>query len=394
MSLPLSPTQRTQRLDSLTGLRWFAALAVFIYHSGQICKVPYIGDYTLYGDSGVAFFFVLSGFVLAWSFSDETTMRVFYWRRLVRIWPALVVSVAFAYVALHQVWSVARQDVFLAVSLLQAWHPNVLLTGNPVSWSLSAEAFFYLIFPFVIRPIIKSKPVVLAALAALLVGLDLGFRKWAFDYYLPHHNDTFHLLVVLRIPPYRVLEFLLGIVVAAAMLRGWRPRIPMSVALLLVAADVYAIKWAMEQQLLGMFWWNQLMTPAFAVLIISAAGRDLAGKRSVFRSRSLVALGTWSYAFYLIHLTVMKWLEPHVKMVPGQHWRNLVPLWTFLSVAVVLSWLCYHFIEHPADKWLRRIGPKNPRRPAAHAVGVPTPGPLSEPPIATPVAQGAAAGGQ
>ncbi|MHA6760619.1 acyltransferase family protein [Streptacidiphilus sp. PAMC 29251] len=393
MSLPSTPKRRSQRLDSLTGLRWFAALAVFVYHSGQVCRIPYLGQYTLYGDAGVAFFFILSGFVLAWSFSEDTRMRVFYWRRLVRIWPALVVTTAFAYVALHQVWSVAHNDVILSVTMLQAWHPNVLLTGNPVSWSLSAEAFFYLIFPFVIRPIIKAKPMVLAALAVLLIGLDLGFRKWAFDSYLPHHPGTFHLLLVLRIPPYRALEFLLGIVVAAAMLQGWRPRVPMSVALLVIAADVYAIRYCMQHHWLGMYWWNQLLTPAFALLIISAAGRDLAGKRSVFRSPILVALGTWSYAFYLIHLTVIQSLRHYVKTVPGSHWQNLVPLWTWLSLAVVLSWLCYRFVEHPADQWLRKIGPQNRRRRAVVA-----PRPSAEqapaPAAAVPEPEGAAVGNQ
>jgi peptidoglycan/LPS O-acetylase OafA/YrhL len=362
---PVAP--RLPRLNSLTGLRWFAALAVFTYHSWQVCRVPKLQVVAIFGDAGVAFFFVLSGFVLAWSFSEKTRVTVFYWRRFARIWPALAVSTVFAFFALHQVWSVAAKDAFLCLTLLQAWHPNTLLTGNPVSWSLSAEAFFYLVFPFVIRPILRSKPYALVVYGVVLVGLDLGFRWWAFNEYLPHHDDVFHLLVVLRVPPYRLLEFLLGIVVASAMKQGWRPRIPLSAALLLVAADVAGIWWCMREGWLGQYWWNQMLTPAFAVLIVAAAGADLAGRRSVFRARPLVVLGDWSYAFYLIHLSVIRWLLPYTHVAPGAHWQNLLALWTWASVALVLSWLCYRFVEHPVNRFLCAVGPKNRPEPTVPA---------------------------
>ena len=52
------------RLDSLTGLRWWAAFAVFCYHMMNFAPVPGLGAVARYGNHGVAFFFVLSGFVL------------------------------------------------------------------------------------------------------------------------------------------------------------------------------------------------------------------------------------------------------------------------------------------------------------------------------------------
>ncbi|MBC3843842.1 acyltransferase family protein [Streptacidiphilus sp. 4-A2] len=330
MSAQPLPTARRSRLESLTGLRWFAALAVFTYHTWQVASVPKLKVVAIFGDAGVAFFFVLSGFVLTWSFSEKTGKGTFYWRRFARIWPALAASTVFAYFALRQVWSVSGKDVLLGLTFTQAWHPNVLLTGNPVSWSLSAEAFFYLLFPLVIRPILRCRARVLLVLAALLVGLDLGFRWWSFNYYLPHHNDTFHLLLVLRVPPYRALEFLLGVVVGAAMVRGWRPRVPMSVALLVTAVDLWACWYGMRQHWLGDYWWNQMLAPAFALIIVAAVGNDLAGRRSVFRTRPLVALGEWSYAFYLIHLTVIHALLPYVKPTrarTGRTWSRSPAIW-------------------------------------------------------------------
>lgn len=362
-ALPQIPIRRP-RLDSLTGLRWFAALAVFIYHSWQVSWVPKLHVIGIFGDSGVAFFFVLSGFVLTWSFSEQTSPVLFYWRRFSRIWPALLVTTVFAYFALRQHWSTSGRDVFLDLGLLQAWHPNITLTANPVSWSLSAEAFFYLLFPFVIRPVLRCRTRMLAVLAVVLVGLNLFYRWWTFRYILPSHHTTFDLGFLTVNPAYRALEFLLGVVVGAAMLRGWRPRVPMSLALLVVAVDVWLLWYGMRTHVLGYYWWNQALAPAFALVIVAAASRDLAGKRSVFRSRPLVALGEWSYAFYLIHLTVIHGLLPYIRPSRASTYTNLWPMLVNLVIALVLSWLCYRFVERPAEKWLRGRFPRQPDRPA------------------------------
>ncbi|MBF9066729.1 acyltransferase family protein [Streptacidiphilus fuscans] len=345
---------RRPRLDSLTGLRWFAALAVFAFHTNQVGRVPKLQIPASYGDAGVAFFFILSGFVLAWSFSPDTPARVFYWRRFARIWPPLLVTTVFAFFGLQQTWHQAAKAVVLGLTLLLAWHPNTTLVGNPVAWSLSAEAFFYLLFPLVIRPILKARPAVLALLAAVLIAVDIVFRKVAFDYYLPHHYDTFHVLLVQWIPAYRAMEFILGVVVAAALIRGWRPRIPVSVALLVVGLDVFAMWWAHYERWLGASWTSQLLSPALALLILAAALRDLSGKRSVLRSKPLLRLGEWSYCFYLIHATVIFGLSRYFHPPVGPALAtNLGYDAVWLAISLVLSWLCYRFVEKPAEKWLR-----------------------------------------
>ena len=81
------------RLPSLTGLRFWAALLVVSYHlHHRIGAVP--GSWLVeYGRTGVTFFFVLSGFVLAWNYLDERTpVAVFAWRRFARIWPLVAVT--------------------------------------------------------------------------------------------------------------------------------------------------------------------------------------------------------------------------------------------------------------------------------------------------------------
>ena len=70
------------RLDSLTGLRFFAAWLVLQHHFTNFGMIPGLARFTGFGTTGVTFFFVLSGFVLTWSFVPSDTPGRFYWRRV------------------------------------------------------------------------------------------------------------------------------------------------------------------------------------------------------------------------------------------------------------------------------------------------------------------------
>src|SRR3954466_10818588 len=86
------------QLRSLTGIRWLAALLVFAYH---VHVIRYFRDGPagtvvdwLFGAgvTGVSFFFVLSGFVLAWSARDGDPPRSFWLRRIARVYPVHLVT--------------------------------------------------------------------------------------------------------------------------------------------------------------------------------------------------------------------------------------------------------------------------------------------------------------
>lgn len=86
-----------QRLDAITGLRWWAAFAVFLFHVRNIVPLPGpVAEVAQFGYLGVAFFFVLSGFVLTWSWRPDVDKRTFYWRRFARIYPLNVVTLLLA----------------------------------------------------------------------------------------------------------------------------------------------------------------------------------------------------------------------------------------------------------------------------------------------------------
>jgi hypothetical protein len=64
------------RLPSLTGLRIFGSLAVVLCHVGNgFANARSLTVAEAYGYAGVSFFFMLSGFVLAWSDTPQTVRR-------------------------------------------------------------------------------------------------------------------------------------------------------------------------------------------------------------------------------------------------------------------------------------------------------------------------------
>lgn len=359
----------TPRLDSLTGLRWFAALAVFVHHfhgtspTTGLAKVPLIYPETEYGAAGVTFFFILSGFVLVWSWREGGERSQFYWRRVARIYPShlagIVLAVPVFYFASGQplTWT-----ALLSVFLVQAWVPRLQPTfpGNPVSWTLSCEAFFYAMFPFLVAPLqrrtnrqllglLAGLAVVVVAVSAVVLALLTGKdQTWAF-----------------RTPLFTLWQFVLGMTLATVMRRGWRPPgwLWGWIALILLWVIVQIpVRFAIRAQLpaldFGLQVADRLVTPLlFAGAIGAAALLDIDGRRSIFRWRPLVLLGAWSYCFYLVHQTVIRCFQLTIGPQPEGN-RNIGLLILVGVLAVAAAAALYYAVEQPCERrireWARR----------------------------------------
>ncbi|MFE5584807.1 acyltransferase family protein [Kitasatospora sp. NPDC056531] len=368
------------RLDSLTGLRWFAALAVFVTHVGVLLPVPHLRGLFALGSSGVTFFFVLSGFVLTWTYDPGDRVGGFYGRRFARIWPMLVIGVLLP--LLLQLPDApkgqTRTLVLIAISAVlvyQAWIPNWILGGTtPVTWSVSCEAFFYALFPFLVRFALRRSRAWLAWAAVLLVVVGWGIRAWLWAAYPPVARPRFTgmegLIFGTYSPIARLWEFLLGVVAAAAIRRGWRSPLSVPVSTTVLAAGM-AVLWLLRGEVWRHFVafdvLGQATAPLYALLVVSVATRDLAGGSSWLGSKPLIALGEWSYAFYLLHFTVLYEISSSVfdrKDLASFYLRPVRASWSnggwallAVVVTVAASGLLYLAFERPAERWLRaRIG--------------------------------------
>ena len=177
----------SRNLPRLTSLRFFAAFAVFLFHVDRLGIGWGLAKLFEWGYTGVTFFFVLSGFVLAWSFGPHVSARTFWRRRVARIVPVYVVVTLVAVPLLAPMADSFRPGVLVADLLgVQAWSPDttVVYGLNKASWSLSVEMFFYAVFPLVAvmlwlrsrrgRYLIAGGCLALAALSAVAISAGLN----------------------------------------------------------------------------------------------------------------------------------------------------------------------------------------------------------------------------
>ncbi|SHG76833.1 acyltransferase family protein [Streptoalloteichus hindustanus] len=353
---------RRPALPSLTGMRAFAALSVFFFHLAiQADDLPYGLDLlhiaadpdlrSVYlflvgtvGHTAVSFFFVLSGFILTWSARPEAVGR-FWRRRLVKIYPLHLVTYPAGLLLLTGAGSSAA-DV-PGLFLLQSWLPDNRFTvsGNGPSWSISAELFFYLMFPVLVRWINR---VPAHRLAMTLVGLVGAVALIAVVSHLTLSPEM-QLWLGYVFPPVRVLEFVMGIVMARMVIDGrWRG-LPLTGAVALLAvASVVALFVPAPYAFAA-------VTIVPVLLTIAAAARnDLAERRGLLRTPVMGWLGRISFAFYLAHLPVLSGMRRLVGQdqswgVPGV----LLFVGGTLAVTVLVAWALHEFVEKPA---MRRWG--------------------------------------
>ncbi|CAM5519320.1 MULTISPECIES: acyltransferase family protein [Streptomyces] len=354
---------RLTRLDSLTGLRFPAALLVFAYHAsfmGLFADAELNGDFyqavAQAGGLGVSFFFVLSGFVLTWSARPGDTARAFWRRRFVKIYPNYVIAWALALIVFASAATTVPQAV-ANLFMLQVWVPDFWINFgvNPPSWSLAAEAVFYLSFPLLyagIRRIPADRlkywtTAVLIAVIATPVLADLFLAETP----LIPGEDTSELQYWAGyiLPPVRLLDFALGILVARLVLAGrWRgPGMTVSAVLL---AGGYALSFWLP------YLYGQRATCVIPVILLIAAtaGRDVEGSFSPFRNRAMTWLGEISFAFYLLHFIVLKqgreWLGDRTYSVPA----GIALIVAGAAVTVLLSWALYALVERPVTRRFSR----------------------------------------
>lgn len=214
------------KIPVLTSLRFFAALGIFFLHAEN--HSLFDQEFLTYFDLSkcVSFFFVLSGFVLYYSYSDrDTPLLKFYISRLKRVWSVTVLSIFFVVLVLPvrlylpvdygplQTTLAFFANLLCVQSFIPI--PNFYFGYNAVSWSISVELFFYLIFPFVKQltiprfiTLISLNILFVYILCALLDASSISaFSSLSFN------SFTLEGFVYIN-PFFRLPEFLLGILSA------------------------------------------------------------------------------------------------------------------------------------------------------------------------------------
>ena len=357
-----------RHLDALTGVRGIAAWAVVFYHlrASLVDLFPaQVIDILAKGYLAVDMFFVLSGFVLWYTYADrlrESGGRetgAFLWRRFARIWPlhAFVLCAFIVYVtatALRGGDNSANPvgELPLHFLMIQNWGFTPELTWNNPAWSISTEWAASLLFPlFVIALRWDRMPRIMLPVAACgVIGMiHLVFvlgRAEALGDQIPR-------LGLARC----ILEFMLGNL-ACVMWRAWH-KAPAAAPLAAIACGGILAAWSAFNLP------EPLAIPAIFLTGILALACDRGPVARLLSTRPLMWLGEVSYSTYLVH--VLAFLAFKIAFVDDSRQIGWVGLAAFVAVLLVLSGALYRTIEKPAQRWLNRHPPRVFRKPAPAA---------------------------
>jgi peptidoglycan/LPS O-acetylase OafA/YrhL len=349
------------RIDNLTCARFFAALLVLLHHSAR--TFPMSETPRLFLDNGymgVTFFFVLSGFVIAASSAEEmsaptlSTVVHFYIRRIARVvpvWLFLSLPTVSPYVQRHQ----PLQNLLVYLTFTQAWSGDLKTTFSflALSWTLSCEMFFYLVYPlfaFCVARLIRARPSALFVLTIVAVIVPWLAAAWfnadparaalnSFDPASPHRW-------LYRFPALRFCEFAFGVCLNLIWRRyadAWRSAPMRKVWWMLGALAVGSVIALMALASPGPFTWTAAYILPYGLLVVALTALE---RRERLRSAGfvlLVLLGEASYSFYLVHQI---FVLPYV-FFPERSWISLA--WTIVYCAAVSVGL-FTLIETPMRK--------------------------------------------
>lgn len=195
-------------INSLQSLRGIFAIFIFFHHY-------HFRDFNNFfpagGDCGVAFFFILSGFVLCAGYQDRIlerriTFKTFIHKRIIKLYPLHLLCFIWA-------WGLNRFSIPAGVEiqwifnffLIQSWIPesSFYFSGNAVGWCLSDIIFFYISFPLLIYLINRYKK------SFLTISLSMCLIWICVSPYIP--LEYRHAIIYIN-PLTRLLDFLLGII--------------------------------------------------------------------------------------------------------------------------------------------------------------------------------------
>jgi peptidoglycan/LPS O-acetylase OafA/YrhL len=302
---------------------WARSLPYFLY---AVVRGGYLA---------VTTFFVLSGFVLSRSYHgtqwDGKKLLRYGMGRFARVYPVYVLSLAMVAPFILADRTPGKAPLVAAHGLLlQGWLGHIPVNWNTPAWSLSCEAFFYLMFPLAGAAMARANwrsTLGLAAASCLLTRL-----MWAIGI-----SDEIKPLIHLS-------DFLMGI--AASRVydllheRAWKPA---GAWLYLPGAAISAALIAYPGLLPPRVDLNSALRPLNAVLLLGfAIGGGVVAR--VLSSETVVYLGKSSYAMYILHVPVLWWYL---------RWTRSFSVGLYLALVIGLSALVYRFVEEPANRWLR-----------------------------------------
>jgi peptidoglycan/LPS O-acetylase OafA/YrhL len=358
-----TPLRRRSNILPLTGVRAFAAGWVVAGHFRHEWVAFFPGLQILdplffAAGLGVDLFFALSGFILAYNYFEQfrTISTKPYLRflgmRLGRVYPVhlftlliLVAGVVLGRGAHFHFNAPERltlpyfiQNLFL----VHAWSPYTQVSWNGPAWSISAEWFAYLLFPFLALRVVKIR-----SNGVAIAGVLLPLAAVVFFGFYPAPTAVVHPL--LRIS----CEFTAGVFLYRLYANRWAAGLPWSgivTGLVATAGGVLLLF-----QWFGITGRDNMLAPLMVFLVFGLAhAQD--GLASLLSLPIIVFCGEASYSLYMTHdlvrMATRKLLPPDV--IHTRNWSTrLGALLLDLALIAVFALGTYLIVEKHGRRAIR-----------------------------------------
>ncbi len=351
----------TRFFGCLDGLRFLCIAAVLFHHSPLVAELSPASVLATRGFMGVDFFFVLSGFLITTLLLREERKRGrfsiagFYRRRALRILPVyflVVTAVGGYYVLVKNLPGADEIWIYYYLFLSNFLTSDIPLLG--ISWSLSVEEQYYLIWPLLL--LIAPRRFI-PGLLLVMIGLNVAIGAGWLGFLGIATPEIGHLRFAL--PNSTYAPILIGSLLAyglnrpdgfAALYRlaGWRGA-PLAALVLLLAALLI-----LPKNVLGLP--NLVIHLSMAALLASVVMREQNSLTPVLTFAPIRRIGQISYGLYLYHLIGLDLVN---RFMPTVLTAN--PYFVFVSyfaVAVAIAEVSFRYYETPFLRLRYRPAPK------------------------------------
>lgn len=341
------------KLEQLTGLRYFAAMLVFLSHLSWDGTSLHLAKIFESGYVGVSFFFLLSGFVLSYSYKEKIFNHSLSFIKYALLRLARLSPLHFLTALPFVLYAIYKSDLnFFKLALnifyLQSWIPSstYYFSFNAPSWSLSNEMFFYIcFFPLVF---FRARHLFKILILLLLVIVSSAFLV---EIFFPERkvfggNTLAHWLFYI-FPGFRLLEFITGML----LFKLWEVRFRLPSWLIfpsyiLLLVSMYFAKEVPEPFRMSLFFLPFITL--FFYTHLSGSGLFV----RFFSTRIMVLLGNASFAFYLIYQPLIGVL----KRILGKFELSNFSFFVFSCVVIsLLSIATYVLYERKAESYLKSL---------------------------------------
>lgn len=336
-------------IKPLTSLRFIFALMVFAAH----CYVidPYFSHF-LYkeGFVGVSFFFVLSGFIIAYNYErkfqqDKVSRREFWIARFARIYPLHIVT--FFLLLLTGGYLLAMNGdtvlkILPAIFLLHPFIPDMdyFFAFDSPSWSLGCEQLFYFLFPFLALRLSSTRKLfwLLVAAGCLVTwGMSLTPEEQIRAYW---YVNPFT-----RLPDFLVGMLLYKLYEKKAM--NWNVRkatwFEVGAVLMFIAFYYFGSAGLLPKVYrYSVYYW----LPVSLVIYVFAVNRGMLSR--FLGNKYLIIGGDISYAIYLSHPI---FIGLYIRTGWNCPWQVVIP--SVLLVTIGFSLLSFYRFEKPVNRYIR-----------------------------------------